>query len=456
MMKHAAFHRGYIWAALALALFVGFAVGAHLTFVLGFGFLPSPGFASFIQVHGHTQLVGWAGLFIMGISLHFLPRLAGMPIAWPQGLNWILWCMVGGLSLRALTQSVLPYLADIGWLGTISGLVVASGALELGGTALYVGLLLYTLCQAGQHEPRSALQTVRPYVLMMLLGWGVYACLNLVLLVAMAHQRQGVLPAAWHHIAIESFIGLVLLPVAFAFSMRLFPLYLRLPPPHGWGRGLAYAYLTSWLVQILPTIETLQRLAPQGSLLLSQIGRSFKAGVILWFVWRLQVVHHRRPASTEAERGSGRLSGAADRAFGPFDRLIYSAYIWLILAACSDMVAAIAGVFGHADVINAGAIRHLYVFGFITLLIFGVSVRMIPGFVGQKRIARPGLVTATLWLGNTAVFCRILLTGMPTVLWQALPGVVPWAQIAFALSGILALVAVGCLSTNLWCTARQT
>jgi hypothetical protein len=290
----------------------------------------------------------------------------------------------------------------------------------------------------------------------MLLGWCVYACLNLALLVAMARQRHVILPVAWHHIAIESFIGLVLLPVAFVFSVRLFPLYLRLPPPHGVGRGLAYAYLTSWLVQILPTIATLQRLAPQSSLVFSQIGRSLKAGVILWVVWRLQVFHHQRTAETEMECGPGRLGWQADRAFGPFASLIYSAYVWLMLAACSDMVAGSAGLFGYADVINAGAIRHLYVFGFITLLIFGVSVRMIPGFVGQKRIARPGLVTATLWLGNTAVFCRILLPGAPPVLWQTFPGGVPGAQVAFALSGILGLAAVGCLSANLWQTARQT
>lgn len=438
-----------------MALCVGFAVGAHLSFILGFGFLPGPGFASFIQVHGHTQLAGWTGLFIMGISLHFLPRLAGTPIAWPPGLSWILWFMISGLSLRALTQSVLPYVTAQNGFDPILALAVMSGALELFGTTLYVGLLLRALFQTNPRESRPALQSLRPYVVMMLTGWVVYSGLNLILLVAMAWQRHVVLPVAWHHIAIESFIGLVLLPVAFAFSIRLLPLYLRLSTLHKWSRGLAYAYLTSWLVQMLPAIATLQNLAPPGALRLAQIGKVMKAAVMLWFVWRLRIFHKRRLVPKDMKADVGRQRSVIDGTFGSFEHLIASAYVWLVLATCSDIIDGIAGLLGRADVINAGAIRHLYVFGFITLLIFGVSVRMIPGLVGQKRIVKPALVTATLWLGNAAVGCRILLTGAPAVLWQALPGLVSWAQIGFALSGILGLAAVGCLSVNFWCTARQ-
>ena len=78
-MKHATFHQGFVWAALTAALGVGFPIGAHLTFVLGFGLPVGRGFASFVQTHGHIQLIGWVGLMIMGISLHFMPRWRGCP-----------------------------------------------------------------------------------------------------------------------------------------------------------------------------------------------------------------------------------------------------------------------------------------------------------------------------------------------------------------------------------------
>ena len=56
--KHAAFHMGFIWTALAVALGAGFSTGTHLSFVIGLGFPVSQGFASFVQAHGHVQLTG--------------------------------------------------------------------------------------------------------------------------------------------------------------------------------------------------------------------------------------------------------------------------------------------------------------------------------------------------------------------------------------------------------------
>jgi hypothetical protein len=89
--RHTTFHQGFVWAALAVALGAGLSIGAHLAVVLGFGFPVGRGLASHVQTHGHVQLVGWAGLMIMGISLHFIPRLAGVPLARPHWLGPILW-----------------------------------------------------------------------------------------------------------------------------------------------------------------------------------------------------------------------------------------------------------------------------------------------------------------------------------------------------------------------------
>jgi len=48
---------------------------------------------------------------------------------------------------------------------------------------------------------------------------------------------------AKNDLAIRSFIGLVLLPVAMAHSVRLFPMVLALSAPFWRVRGTAYAYL---------------------------------------------------------------------------------------------------------------------------------------------------------------------------------------------------------------------
>ncbi len=460
-MKHTAFHRGFIWVALTLGFFVGFALGTHLSFVLGFGFGPGPGFASFVQTHGHVQLVGWAGLFIMGISLYFIPRLAGAPIARPGWMTWILWLMTCGLALRTLSHTMAPYLAPSPWLDVTLWVVAASGGLEWVGIILYAALLVSTIWQVQTADMRPALRAVRPYFLMVLLGWVLYACFNLILLLTMALHRQIVVHPFWYYVATQSFLGLILLPVAFAFSVRLLPLYLRLPVPAWSVRGTAYAYLGGWLMHMIPMVPPMIQVAPQGALFLSQLGMLGKGAVMLWFVWRLDVLSQCLPfrgTASEPHPPSGRRPARPERpdheAFGRFERLIYAAYIWLALAACGDIIAGIAGLAGYVNLISRGAIRHMYFLGFISLLIFGVAVRMLPGLLHKRRVASPGLVAATFWLGNAAVICRIFLVAAPAALWQIFPGLVGSGRIAFALSGAFGLAAVGCLAANLWRTAK--
>ena len=77
--KQAEFQVSYVWMALAVAIFGGFALAGHLAFLIGFNQSLGDGFASHIQIHGHLQLVGWAGLFIIGISLHFIPTFIKCP-----------------------------------------------------------------------------------------------------------------------------------------------------------------------------------------------------------------------------------------------------------------------------------------------------------------------------------------------------------------------------------------
>ncbi len=80
---------------------------------------------------------------------------------------------------------------------------------------------------------------------MMLTGWFLYGGLNLILLIDAAVSGSVVLDDAWNEFAVNSFIGLVLLPVSFTFSIRTFPLYLRLTVPNWNVRGVALVYLVS-------------------------------------------------------------------------------------------------------------------------------------------------------------------------------------------------------------------
>jgi len=128
--QHTEFHPGYIWVALATAIVAGFAIGAYLAFVVGYGFPLGAGFSSLIQVHGHVQLVGWAGLFIMGVSLYFIPRLASVPLPHSRWIAPMLWLMATGLFLRGIhtTDDTTKTTAGV-------GAVILRGSLKSGTTA---------------------------------------------------------------------------------------------------------------------------------------------------------------------------------------------------------------------------------------------------------------------------------------------------------------------------------
>jgi uncharacterized protein involved in response to NO len=461
-MQHAAFHRSYIWTALAMALGIGFTIGTHLTFILGFGFPPGSGFASFIQTHGHIQLVGWSGLFVMGISLHVIPRLIGRPLAQPRYVRWALWSLATGLVLRAVGQTVLPYTLQSRWFALISWSVIISGGLEWVGVLLYLTLLLRASSNTVQHKVRAAFLAIRPFIQAMMVGWGLYTCINLALLLTMAQQRQFVVHPAWNTVAIECFLGLVLLPVAFAFSIRLLPLYLGLAVPTWPVQPFAYAYLIGWGLQVLPAMPPVLRWAPQGSMFLSHLGLLVTSGVILGFVWQLDILTRRRTPRArtrtlpQAHPSPTASPGQMAHPFGRFDILIYTAYIWLVLAACGDLIAAVTALTGKPHTVSLDAMRHMYLMGFVTLLICGIAVRMLPGFLHQRRIAIPALVIATCWLGNAAVIGRVLLLLLPAACLQRVPGCLLLARAAFAVSGLCGWATIYCLATNLWRTAQMS
>jgi len=275
----------------------------------------------------------------------------------------------------------------------------------------------------------------------------------------MALHRSVVVHQAWNHFAIQGFIGLVLLPVAFAFSIRTLPLYLHLAVPDWPVRGTAYAYLVALTLQVLPTAPPLAELSPRIMSDLTSLGTLLKGGVILWFVWQLDVLTHRReprPLQRQLHPEPARRPAPPPHgAFGRFERLVYAAYVWLVLAAFGEVVAGGVALLGQPGLGVGNTVHHMYLLGFSTMLIFGMAVRMLPGFFQQRRVARPALVNATFWFGNAATVCRVLLFVLPPVILQRMPASIEMARSAFAVSGLLGLAAVWCLAVNVWQTAAK-
>lgn len=458
--KQAEFQVGYVWMALAVAIFGGFALAGHLAFLIGFNQSLGDGFASHIQIHGHLQLIGWAGLFIIGISLHFIPRLSSVPISQPQWIPRLLWFIGIGLLLRFISHPILPYLNNGFFFMVLSWIIVTSGFLEWYGVLIYLALIASTIFGISREDRKPPLMAVRPYFGMMLLGFFLYATIHTVLLLQMAWRGNVVVGQAWNEVSIHVFIGLVLLPVAFGLSIRMFPLYLRLPAVDWPVRRVAYVYLIGFLCQISEILPT-NFLSHIGGYI-SSVGMLIKAAVILYIVWKLDVltriqepaIGHRDLQSSSDHRQTRRAIPDR-REFGRFEWQIYAAYGWLVFGALAEMLVGGFGIFQAPLAIGTDVIRHIYLLGFITNLIMGMAVRMVPGFLKKRRIASTKLIDGTFWLINIAVIGRVLPLLLPLTLSDVPESIDTIAQAAFGLSGILGLLATICFAINLWKTTHS-
>ena len=459
--KQAEFHVSYIWMALTVAIFGGFALAGHLCFVMGFDRPLGDGFASFIQIHGHLQLVGWAGLFIIGISLHIIPRLSSVPISQPQWIPRLLWLIGIGLLLRFISHSILPYLHDGFFFLLLSWITAASGLLEWYGMLIYLALLLSTILSISKADRKPPLMAVRPYFGMMMIGFLLYVTIHAILLLQMARRGNIVVSQTWNEISIHIFIGLVLLPVAFAFSIRMLPLYLWLPAADWPAQRVAFIYLIGFLCQISEILPIHFLSHIEGYI--SSVGRLVKAGAILYVVWKLEILRRRQERSIPhhdlqslSDQQPKRRTVPGYGEFGRFGWHIYAAYGWLVFGALAEMLIGGFGIVRFPLAISSDVIRHIYLLGFISNLIMGMAVRMVPGLLKKRRVASAKLVDGTFWLINIAVVGRVVPLLLPLALFNVPETIDITAQAAFGLSGILGLLATICLAINLWKTAHDT
>src|SRR5215472_6672740 len=93
----------YITTGLAFMLFPGTFLGVWNLLAISSHRAPGSVSAAWVQAHGHAQIFGWIGTFILGIGFYSIPKLRrldwfALRAAWA---SWALW--TAGVSLRWLT-----------------------------------------------------------------------------------------------------------------------------------------------------------------------------------------------------------------------------------------------------------------------------------------------------------------------------------------------------------------
>ena len=437
---------------------MGFALATILTLAQVLHIPIGPWWIATAQAHGHIQLYGWAGLFIIGVALHFLPRLRGTPLAVPRLVPWILAALVTGLLLRALSQPLYQATGAGAW----SMLLIASGVLECAALVAVVALLGITARRGPRMATRPAFQGVFPFVVGAFCALGIASCVNLVSVVQ-AFLSMGLVPPTTDTLNVTLGLFGFLVPMALAMSAQSLPMYAGLVAfPRRILWPLAGVYYTGLVLICTGTLAGSQQSAWPGAL--NGLGMLLLGGVLLIFIsvfmrmlrtrGRLpEKVARLAPSPEVAIRNYQKRVRDERNAYGPFVALVASAYLWALLGGVLLIVDGLTMLFGQPSLFAIDAIRHSLAVGFVTLLICGISPRMIPGFSGGK-IASPGLVSATLWLGNTAALLRVGSLLLATILATMSFAGGSLFTILFGLSGPAGLALAICLLVNLWPALR--
>lgn len=414
-----AIYRPFFLAGILVTLTAGASWGAYLLLRIGWaGSFRAVGVHE-INAHGHAQIFGWVGLFVMGFAYQAFPRFKHTVLAYPA----LAWASLGLMLTGIVGRSIGEPLAES---YPAAGVVaVASAWLEV----LAVGLFV-TVIGATWRRSERGLAFYDGYILAALVWFAIQAIYEAVYLQAtlQVSSREELLAliATWQgalrDIQIHGFALLMVLGVS---QRLLLPAY-GMASPSRRGSLAALALLNFAL------------LGEVSGLILMGESRRLWGGVWYGSVLLLSAT----VVTLIWQWGIFRTVREADRSL----KFIRAAYAWLLLSLAMlvllplyqfgllpklapDSLAVQIG-FSHA---YYGAVRHAITVGFISLMIMGVAARVVPTLNGvDPRCLR------RLWVPF------VLLNGGCTlrVLGQTLTDFLADAYPVMAVSGVLEVTAL--------------
>ena len=419
----------YMRLAVGLALSAGFGFGGFLFAAGALGLPIGAWWAATAQAHGHIQLFGWVGLPVCGIGWHFLPRLRGAPHADPHRAMLALGLLALGQLGRVLAQPALA--AGIATAATWRLMLLGSGALELAGATIVLAAVARLPRQGPALAMREGFRAIWPLVLTAFSFCWLVLALNLAGLVELGLSGATLVAAPLDRATIDLTLYGFLLPMAVAMSARLSPLYFRTPPvdPRALRAGLA---LTGTGLALRLGGDSGHHVTVAG------FGRLLQAGGLVLFVLALGIFARRRPSPRAVRR----------LATDPAHLHTLTAYAWFLLGTALVGWQGLALLAPGLPAPPDGE-RHAFGAGYLTLLILGIGVRLLPGFA-RRPLRHEGYCWATLVLANGAALLRV---GLPLLTTGALA---PLASVALAVSGLCGMAAVGLFAFNLAGNTRRT
>lgn len=415
-------YRPFVKTALVIVLTLGCTLGAINLAAMALAGVTGSYWEAVTQAHGHAQIFGWVGLFIMGVAYHVLPRLKATQLHSRSLAQASFWLVLTGIVLRMIAQPLAES-------PSFAGIVVLSAVAEL----IAATLFLYVVARTLASNPGS-IAFFDKYVVASAVWFLVAAAATAAISLYTASEGLAVIPPAidgpYLHVALMGFVGMMI----FGITLRTIPVFMGLRQPNErafdvlfWTLNLSILLKagSGWLDAIAGT-TTFASAGP--------LGAALEYGSILAFVYFLGIF--RTPVRNVAEEGVSR----------GYEKFIRASYLWLVIAA--TMITAYTlyqATTGQAVPHSlVGAYRHALTVGFISMMILGMAARIIPVFTGVRLHSDLMLLASFLLLnlGNTV-----------RVVSQPLADLVggPFF-VSMGISGFIEVTALGLFVYNLWRT----
>jgi uncharacterized protein involved in response to NO len=356
---------------------------------------------AWIQAHGHAQVFGWIGSFVLGIGFYSIPKLRrleafGLVPAW---ISWAMWTT--GVALR-WTANVYA----IHW----RVLLPASGALEL----IALAIFLYAV---SAHRAQANEETDQRWVMIVMAGTvGFVSALGMNLLEAIRlalHGSSPAFPADFDQRLLAVMAWGFMVPFVWGFSTKWLPVFLGLKPSKIW------LMLTATALNVTGVVLA--------------IGGQMRAAAAIWTVASALIVMGLQIFAQPVQ--AAKIKGVHPS----FPVFVRTAYAWLLIAGgfavWASWVSDAGGIWG--------ASRHALTVGFIALMVFCVGQRVLPAFAGMKVLWSPRLMLIATTLLAIGCLLRVLCEVL------AYQGYAAWAWRGLPISAITELAAVTTFAANI-------
>jgi hypothetical protein len=363
---------------------------------------------AWIQAHGHAQIFGWIGTFILGIGFYSIPKLRRLN-AFALSTVWSAWALwTSGVALRWLTSAYQWH-----W----RALLPLSATLEV------VAFVIFFRTVSGHRPQDSGKDKLDEWVLVVIAGSVGFLLTLLINLgatfsLALRSASPNLPPDFDQRFLVLQTWGF-LVPFVWGFSAKWLPVFLGLPPIHGRVLLAAVGLNSAGVLAALAGLIVMATV-----LLLAGI-------VVAAYALRFFELPS-RPAKIKGVHAS----------FPIFVRLAYG---WAVIAASLGIWA--------ASVANShgiwGASRHALTVGFLATMVFAVGQRVLPAFSGMRLL----FSTKLMFLAMLTLTVGCLLRVSSEIL--AYQGFAHWAWSWLPVSALTEMTAVTLFAVNLFATFMQ-